>query len=154
MKKIITGSQAFFSGLPDFTPKDTDFVVMVNRKDVAFNWMRQTSNGSTDIFEIVRRPKAELITHAVEKAKPMAIARFLTPAFADEIGFKPSDLWLLKPMRDALDKKHEYLGIIYDAYVENGSFSLSDEQRLSAFESYKLARPEKKEYRKMKINVT
>ena len=144
-KRITTGSRAFFSGMEGFQPKDKDIVVMVEPQDVQFQWMRQTSNGSTDIFEIVRRPKAELIAHAVEKAKPMAIARFLTPAFAEEIGLQVDDLAALKPMRDALDKKHEYLGIIYDAYVKNGSLTLTDEQRQSAFENYKAIRAEKKE---------
>lgn len=145
MKKITTGSRAFFCGIEGFNPKDKDIIVMVEKNDVAFEWMRQTSNGSTDVFEIVRRPKAELIAHAVEKAKPMAIARFLTPEFAEEIGLEPANLAQLKPMRDALDPKHEYLGVIYDAYVKNGSFNLTDEQKMAAFENYKAARPEKKE---------
>lgn len=142
--RITTGSRAFFSGIKGFNPKDNDIVILVEPAQVPFKWMRQSSNGSTDIFEIVRRPKEELIDHAVKAAQPMAIARFLTPAFAREIGLTPSYLPQLKPMRDRLDKKHEYLGIIYDAYIAQNDFVLSDEQRDAAYESYKAARPEKK----------
>ncbi len=144
-KRITTGSRAFFSGMEGFQPKDNDVLVLVNANEVQFQWMRQTSNGSTDIFEIVRRPKADLIAHAVEKAQPMAIARFLTPAFAEEIGLQVNDLADLKPMRECLDKKHEYLGVIFDAYVQNGSLTLTDAQRQAAYENYKAARPEKGE---------
>lgn len=143
MKRITTGSRAFFSGIEGFSPKDNDIVVLVEPDKVSFQWMRQTSNGSTDLFEIVRRPKAELIQHAIEKAKPMAIARFLTPAFAEEIGLEPADLPLLQPMRDRLDKKHGYLGIIFDAYMANKAFTLTDEQRQEAFDNYKSMRPVK-----------
>lgn len=136
MKRIITGSRAFFSGMEGFKPKDYDVIVIVNNKEVPFKWMRQTSNGSVDVFEIVRHPKAKLISHAVEKAQPMAIARFLTPAFAKEIGLHPSDLPALRPMRENLDYKHEYLGVIYDAYVSNSSFELTDDQRQAAFDVY------------------
>ena len=145
MKRITTGSRAFFSGIEGFMPKDNDIVMLVDPDQVSFQWMRQTSNGSTDLFEIVRRPKAELIDQAIEKAKPMAIARFLTPAFAQEIGLQPADLPLLQPMRDRLDKKHEYLGIIFDAYVKNQEFVLSDEQRDAAFESDTSTRKKEKD---------
>jgi len=140
MKRIVTGSRAFFSGMEGFKPKDVDVVILVNAKNVPFQWMRQTSNGAVDVFEIVRHPKEELIAHAVRKARPMAIARFLTPDFASAIGLLPSDLPALKPMRDALDPKHGYLGVIYDAYVSNGSFELTDEQRLAAFNAYQACR--------------
>lgn len=136
MKRIVTGSRAFFSGMEGFKPKDYDVIVIVNNKEVPFKWMRQTSNGSVDVFEIVRHPKAKLISHAVDKAQPMAIARFLTPAFAKEIGLHPSDLPALRPMRENLDTKHEYLGVIYDAYVSNSSFELTDDQRQAAFDVY------------------
>ena len=145
MKRIVTGSRAFFSGMEGFKPKDVDVVILVNAKNVPFQWMRQTSNGAVDVFEIVRHPKEELIAHAVRKARPMAIARFLTPDFAKAIGLLPSDLPALKPMRDALDPKHGYLGVIYDAYLENGSFTLTEAQRMAAFENYKAAREKKPE---------
>ncbi len=152
MKEIITGSRAFFSGMEGFAPKDMDIVTMVEAKDVSFAWMRQTSNGSVDKFEIVRRPKEELIAHAVEKARPMAIARFLTPEFAEEIGLEVADLEALKPMRDALDKRHAYLGTIYDAYVKNGKMSLTKKQLEEAFAVYQAARPKKEPGRKTKPN--
>lgn len=153
-KRITTGSRAFFSGMEGFKPKDKDIVVLIDPKDAnGFQWMRQTSNGSMDIFEIVIRPKAELIAHAVEKAKPMAIARFLTPEFAEAVGLEVADLPDLEPMRKTLDPKHEYLGVIYDAYVENSSLTLTDKQRQAAFENYKAARAEKKEKDKRPVGT-
>ena len=54
----------------------------------------------------------------------------------------PNDLKALDHMFDGLDEKHTYEKIIYKAYLENGEFSLTEEQLKSAYEEYKRKRPE------------
>jgi hypothetical protein len=46
------------------------------------------------------------------------------------------DLEQLRPMRENLNPRHLYLGAIYDAYMENGSMTLKDDQRQHAFVEY------------------
>ena len=43
-------------------------------------------------------------------------------------------------MFEKIDEKHRYEKVIFDSYVENDGFFLTDEQRLRAYEEYKMAR--------------
>lgn len=146
MKKILTGSRAFFSGMEGYQPKDTDTIVIVSNPQ-GFEYVRQTSRGSSCTFEVADRPKADHIRHALEKAPAMTLVRFLTPDYAKHIGLTVADLDQLQPLADRLDPKHQYARIILDAYRENGDFTLTDAQRTEAYAAYKAARPQKKERR-------
>lgn len=142
-KKILTGSRAFFTGLEGFEPKDTDYVRLLDKGN-GFDYVRQIRTGSECIFEWVRRPKAELIAYALEHGPAMQVVKFLTPEFAEEIGLTVKDISKLRPLIDRLDPKHTYVRTIYEAYIANKAFTLTDEQRAEAFEVYKAARPAKK----------
>ena len=39
-----------------------------------------------------------------------------------------------------MDDKHKYEKLIYDAYLKNNDFVLTDEQRIDAFNEYKKER--------------
>lgn len=76
------------------------------------------------------------------------VTTLLVPEFADSVagGLPAGDyLTAIKPAIDRLCDRHAWGRIIYDAYVKNGSLTLTDEQRQSAFENYKAIRAEKKE---------
>lgn len=143
MKFIQTGSKAFFSSFKDFHSKDTDFIILVEPGQSRFEYKKQVSFKGKDEFYIVRRPKDELIAFEVEHSPAMSICHYLIPEFATELGLEISDLAKLKPLRDKLDEKHAYLGLIYDAYIANGEFTITEEQLNSAYECYKSARPNK-----------
>jgi hypothetical protein len=68
------------------------------------------------------------------------VGKFLIPEFCKEIGFTIKDLPKLKPLIDKLDEKHKYEEIIYNAYLENGDFILTPDQRDLAYASYKETR--------------
>ena len=70
----------------------------------------------------------------------MAVGKFLIPEFCREIGFTIEDLPKVRPLIDALDPRHRYEEIIYDSYMENGSFTLTEEQRMRAYKAYLEAR--------------
>ena len=70
----------------------------------------------------------------------MAAGKFLVPEFCKEIGSTVEDLPKLAPLISNLDTKHEYEKIIFDSYIQNGDFVLTQEQRDKAYESYKIAR--------------
>jgi hypothetical protein len=42
----------------------------------------------------------------------------------------------LRPLAEKLDDKHLYEKVIYDAYIENGCWGLTDEQRAEAYRIY------------------
>lgn len=138
---MVTGSRAFFSGLEGFHPHDMDVVVMVEKEDVKFEYLRQSAiQGYKCVFEVVRRPKQEIIDFAIKNCPPMVLCRFLTPDFAKEIGLEINDLMQLKSMYDSMDEKHKYLNKIFDAYIANKDFFLTDEQRQEAFKEYQKER--------------
>jgi hypothetical protein len=70
----------------------------------------------------------------------LVVGKFLVPEFCEEIGFTVEQLPLLKPLIDRLDSKHLYEQVIYNAYLENGDFTLTQEQRDNAYKSYKMTR--------------
>ena len=46
-------------------------------------------------------------------------------------------LKLFQQQADNLDDKHKYEKVIYDSYIENGEFKLTDEQLQKAYLEYK-----------------
>lgn len=141
---ILIGSTYFFKDYEGFKPKDRDYIQFTD-KGIGFNFIRQVTMHSMCKFTMVRRPKEEIIEYSLDKAPAMALGKFLVPEFNNEIGFTIEDLETLRPLRDKLDAAHQYEAIIFDAYLENGAFILSDEQRDAAYESYKAARIETKQ---------
>jgi len=129
------GSNYFFSKYKDFTPHDLDTIELVNTKE--FRYKRIIRGQGKDIFQLRRKPKEELIQDALRSNLPMVIGKFLIPEFNEEIGFVVDDLRELKPLIDKIDDKHKYEKIIYDAYLENGKFELTQEQRDAAYAEYK-----------------
>lgn len=142
MAKIITGSRAFFEGMDGFSPHDTDAIQIVNEQDVNFLFRRQMYDHTDgcDTFYCVRQPKEQYLRWAARFASGSTLGQFLTPDFCQEFGITVEDLEQLRPMTERIDKRHKYLAIIYEAYMKNGSMTMTDEQRHAAFEEYKRER--------------
>ena len=81
-----------------------------------------------------------MIQKAIESGNGLLFGNFLVPAFAKEIGLTIDELKKLQPLAAALDSKHHYQTIIFNYYLENGAFSLTDEQRAEAYDAYLSAR--------------
>jgi hypothetical protein len=139
IKKFLTGSKYFFDIYPEFHSKDIDELELVETTD--FKFLRQLSGCGKCLFQVNRQPTVEhYINYALQTGPAMAVCKFLVSEFCEEIGFKISDLPKLQPLIDNLDPKHAYLKIIFESYLENASFVLTDEQRLKAYSLYKEAR--------------
>ena len=139
-KQILAGSCRFFDAIEGFTPKDRDYI-RLQKTGNGYNYIRQISTGRTCYFDVVVRPKEEMIAYALSGNGPaMQAGKFLVPEFADYIGLTIEDLRRLQPLVDSLDGRHAYEKIIYDAYLTNGSFTLTDDQLAQAYESYRKAR--------------
>ena len=153
--KFLCGSTYFFQNFEDFKGKDIDEIILVDEGN-GYNYVKHVTTGNLCKFYIVRRPKAELISYVLdnEKVPGMVINRFLIPEFAAEFGITITDLKKLKPLLEKLDDKHKYLETIYNAYITNKTFELTEEQLNEAYQVYKEARKgsednETAEYRHM-----
>lgn len=138
-QKILIGSRYFFSCYPDFYAKDIDELEFVKTNE--FSQMRQITGQGRCLFQMQRhKNKQQYIIWALHSKLGMVVGKFLIPEFCNEIGFTVEDLPKLKRLVDKLDKKHKYEEIIYNSYLENGSFTLTEEQRYLAYQSYKESR--------------
>jgi hypothetical protein len=125
MSKILMGSQYFFSQYDDFNSKDIDEIEIIETSD--FNNMRQLTGMGKCFFQLKKLHSADdYINRALESKLGMVIGKFLVPEFCQEIGMNVSDLSKLAPLLELLDKQHEYEKIIYNSYIENNSFTLTN----------------------------
>ena len=139
MNKILIGSRYFFSCYSNFHSKDIDELEIIDTND--FLQIRQITGQGGCLFQMKRHTtKDEYIAWALKSQNGMVIGKFLVPEFNAAIGFEWEDLGQLKSLIDKLDEKHLYEKIIYDSYMQNGSFTLTDEQRDRAYQCYKMAR--------------
>lgn len=70
----------------------------------------------------------------------MAICKFLSPEFAEYLNMNIDDLKKLNKLSERMDDKHYYLKMIFDYYIENNGFFLTNEQREAAYKEYKSKR--------------
>ena len=138
MKDILVGSSYFFQGKENFKSKDKDYVTLVDNP-CEFKYVRQTSS-SYCLFEWKRMTADEFVTYALSKGPAMQLGKFLVKEFVEEIGFTINHLKQLQPLVDNLDKKHLYEKVIYNAYIENNKFELTEDQLNVAYTSYLEAR--------------
>lgn len=135
---ILMGSNCFFHQYADFKPADVDKIEIVDTNE--FPEKRVIRGQGKDYFYLRRKPKDQLIQDALNSTLPMVVGKFLIPEFNAQIGFTIEDLPRLQPLIDRLDEKHKYEEIIYNAYLANKAFTLTEEQRLQAYNKYKEVR--------------
>ena len=139
IKEFKMGSSIFFGLYPDYKSKDVDILAITDLPLFGKPMMNMKLNGD-DIFFMGLEDKDILIEKTIESKVPMRVGKFLIPEFCEYIGFEISDYDKLSECFDNLDEKHRYEIIIRDAYIKNGKFELTDEQRMRAYEEYKRER--------------
>lgn len=141
MAKILIGSKYFFSSYPTFVAKDTDTIEVIETD--SFNHFRHIASDTECVFQLKKQKSYEdYINWDIAFNVPMAAGKYLVPEFCAEIGFPFEALIKIKPMIDKLDSRHEYEKIIFESYLKNGSFTLTDEQRALAYLLYRISRDE------------
>ena len=132
------GSQAFFSMYADFKPSDIDEVEFEENPILYKNFMQFRKQDKTRcIFKWRKMTADEFVEYTLNTKLPMELGKFLVPEVVDYLGFTLNHLKQLAPVIEKLDKKHRYEKIIFDSYIENGSFYLTQEQRDMAYQKYK-----------------
>ena len=134
------GSNVFFSNYQDYEMKDCDYIAIMDFYPFKENVMKMQI-GTDDIF--MYRPnitKQDFLDDLYSSNVPMKAGKFLIPEFCKHIGFTIEDLKKLEWYFVNMDDKHKYEKLIYDAYLENNDFVLTDKQRIDAFNEYKKER--------------
>ena len=140
-RRYRVGSRAFFEGLPGFEPKDTDEVEFEEEPRLYRNVLQfRKKDGTRCLFKWRKMTADEFVKYALESKLPMEIGKFLVPRICEYLGFTIEHLKRLKPVVERLDPKHAYEKVIYDSYIENDAFYLTDEQRREAYQIYKSKR--------------
>ena len=137
--KFQIGSKVFFGEYADYDSKDDDVLYVMEGWNMKQNVIN-INRGGIDRFFIKDAPKQVLIQEALTDNIPMRVGKFLVPAFAEYLGMTIEDLKMLQPLIDSLDEEHSYEKLIYDAYIENEGFSLTEAQRDGAYGRYRESR--------------
>lgn len=142
--KIKIGSAPFFEKYPDYVLHDTDYMLFVNEVGDKVLKIYITEDGERIDYFYYKKgiTKKELIAHELEdcKKKPCHAGKFLIPEVVEYFDITLKDLKLFDSAFNNLDEKHTYEKIIYDAYLSNNDFVLTDEQRDEAYNEYKIKR--------------
>ena len=133
---MIIGSTYFFKDIEGFSSKDIDTLELVDNP-LTFNISYQLSGKGKCVFKWKRMGSKEFINITLKRHCPMELGKFLIKEFCEEIGFTIEDLKSLRSLRDSLDDRHKYEAIIYDSYIENNDFTLTNEQLQKAYNEYK-----------------
>lgn len=131
---FLMGSYYFFSKYKDYKTKDIDYLCITDNNRVAGLHFH---DGNKDIFVIKNVDKEQLLTALRNTKLPMQVFKVLSLEINKHFGITIEDLKTLQDVIDRLDDKHKYGKVIYNAYLENNDFVLTDKQRDAAYEEYK-----------------
>jgi hypothetical protein len=135
IKKILAGSRYFFDQIEGFNPGDTDYILIVDDLNV---FKKHIHKNYTCYFLYRLSTIKNTVSYLIAKNSPLGCTSLLYPEFANYIGLtieKLSDNNLYNLFKQ-LPFKHQYLNFIYNSYIENNGFYLTDEQRMYAYNLY------------------
>lgn len=146
IKRFTIGSRAIFSGYKDFENYTTDNDILII-EDASLDYDIQTSvkdmqNEEIHYIKWKNLTKEELLDYHDHCRMGTFIQKFLVPEYSEYYGITIDDLKRLGRLIDYLDDKHSYEKLVYEAYIENGGFYMTPEQKEIAYEEYKRKRVE------------
>ena len=135
-KQFLVGSKYFFNKYEDFHSKDTDYLI-IEQYPKNYKIKCHTTGNNVCYFKWRKLSPKLFLYHAKYTTLPMEAGKFLVKEFANYIGLTIEQLKELETVFNNLDSKHTYLKVIYDSYIENKGFYLTEAQRLKAYKEYK-----------------
>ena len=135
------GSTYFFKEYLDFKPNDIDEIEFEENPKLYKYFMQfRKKDGTRCFFKWKKMSADEFVNYMLTTKTPMEIGKFLIPEIANYLGFTIEHLKQLQPIMDKIDKKHLYEKIIYNSYIQNNDFYLTQEQLDAAYFEYKRER--------------
>lgn len=145
MKPIRTfniGSSYFFESFPDYKEKDRDELCIMDRFPFKNTNVLNMKKDGVDVFFFRDMDKEGFVEDTIKSGVPMRAGKFLNREFAEDyLKMSVRDLGALDSVFRNMDGKHTYETVIYEAYVANNGFYLTEEQLKSAYDEYKKSRP-------------
>lgn len=139
IKTFEVGSRPFFKDFKDYKIRDYDYIVLVKGLEKKFK--KRFGIENKDYIAYNNNVTKEQLINFVKESKIVnKLCMFLVPEFIDYFKVTIEDLRQFVEISENLDKLHKYLKIILDAYIENNSFSLTNEQLNDAYIEYKKER--------------
>lgn len=132
---MLVGSNVFFKDIKGFNSKDTDILELVDNP-TDFKYLRQFRFKDKCVFQWRNMPVDEFIDAELLMNVPMSVCKFLCPEFIKLKGLTIEHLKRLQPLVDKMDEKHMYLKTIYDSYIANNDFTLTEQQLNDAYKMY------------------
>jgi hypothetical protein len=132
---MLVGSNVFFKDIKGFNSKDIDILELVDNP-TGFKYQRQFRFKDKCVFQWKRMSPKKFIEVTLQNNTPMEMGKFLVPEFNKEIGFTINHLKKLQPLVDNLDDHHKYEKVIYDSYIANNDFTLTEDQLNEAYKIY------------------
>lgn len=132
---MLVGSNAFFKNIKGFKSKDIDILELIDNP-VGFEYCRQFKFKDKCVFQWKNMDIEDFINIELTYNTPMSICKFLVPEFVKFKCVTIEHLKKLQPLVDKMDDKHLYLKTIYDAYIFNNDFYLTDGQLDEAYKIY------------------
>ena len=139
IKKFIIGSRCFFENFDDFNPSDTDELHIMDKRlfGKKGSYIVKSKNEHKDYILYPPCSKDEFIEYDLNVKDPMKLGKYICPEFIEYIDLTINDLKKFDKLFDKVDDRHKYQKIIYDSYIQNNSFSMTDDQLRLAYEEYK-----------------
>lgn len=137
IKTFKIGSSVFFNNFDDYTTKDNDELRILKQWRFEDTNVLNMQTDVDDIFLFRNMTKEEFIDDTLSCNTPMRVGKFLVPEFVEWLHFTIEDLKKLKPQFNKLDNKHKYERIIYNSYIENNTFTLTEKQLQKAYNEYR-----------------
>ena len=136
--KILIGSSVFFNEYNDFIPHDIDYVLFEEHPQL-YKTFAYIKTKTEDIFAYKQMSKDEFLQYELEHCKKakMAVGKLLVTELVKYMNITIDDLKKFKFAIDEIQEKHSYEKIIYDAFIKNNDFILTQEQRDKAYQEYK-----------------
>ena len=132
--KIVVGSNAFFKNHPNFSSgHDIDIIYIIDQPlfGYGFKIIHKQTDDKIFVYNSGKDRLLRSIAHEFEACS------FLVPEFAKYIDLTIEDLKRLEYWFDKLDDKHKYEKLIYQYYLINNDFVLTEEQLNEAYKIYK-----------------
>jgi hypothetical protein len=137
LNEYTVGSRYFFETYPDYESKDHDILIIEDPPFMPYNHMMIIRGQGKDVFRYRPHTADEFINYTLELNVPMVIGKFLIKEFCEDWGITIDHLKKLKNLAEKMDDKHEYVKYIYNVFVDNNRFELTQEERDEAYSIYK-----------------
>ena len=136
-RRFKVGSRAFFEGMPGFEPNDLDEVEFEDEPVLYRDKMQfRKKDGTRCLFKWRRMSADEFVEHALRSDLPMEAGKFLVPEVAEYLGITMDHLKKLGPVFERMDDRHAYERSIFEAYVKNNAFELTEYQKAYSYGLY------------------